>query len=274
MSHREAVIVAAHGSRHGNAAAIVNGHVERLRREYALEAFSAFHVGRPGFGRVLGRLETGRGVIVPFFAADGYYSRRVLPDAVAGSRLSTGIELRQTRAVGTAPQLPDLVRNRVLQLTGRLGLKLERTSILVVGHGTPRHPASRVSTGWVADRLSQTSLFRTVAAAFLAEPPAIEEQLELLPADQKIVVPYLIGGGSHVLEDLPRRLGFRQTATLRLGSTPESRASPVRVGLVDGCLVVIDRALGEDPSLTRVIAALAAGPACPAGSGVPEGAGT
>jgi uroporphyrin-III C-methyltransferase len=210
MSGRTAVLLAAHGSRRDRAA---NGLVERLAADLAHrgmsdEVVAGFHHGEPSFAEALDRLRADRVLVVPLFTSEGYYTQEVLPRALQASRRYRSLEVTIARPFGTHPNLPALVRNRLAQVATVCGLDLDRTGVLVVGHGTRRHHASRAATFRLAQSLASQQVAAQVSSGFLDDDPEVEEAVRALSQPTTLVVPFLLGGGSHALADLPRRLGL------------------------------------------------------------------
>jgi len=243
-----AVILAAHGSRrHIQAGTIVEEHARRLRADYNVhEVAVAFRQGEPSFAKVMDSIASREVIVVPFFSSDGYFSQTVLPRELSSNQRYSQLRVQFTNPVGTHPQIPDLVEGRIREIFHRFQLTPERTAVLIVGHGTPRHAASASSTLKLANQLEKTGPCTNVYPAFLDEPPLLEEVFHDLSQDQIMVIPFFMGESYHVLQDIPRRLGW---------------AKPVRdqfpaESTLSGRRVIIDRAVGLDPGLTALVAEL------------------
>ena len=230
-----ALVLAAHGSRRDPAAnALVRRLAESLRghRRYD-EVAVAFHQGEPGFDTVLDELGADEVTVVPFFTSAGHYTEDVLPQALARNRRYAELRLRQTPPVGTHPGIGAMVARRVAELLRERQLERGSITLALVGHGTPRHAGSRDATLHLAELLRRRRVAGEVLAAFLDDDPPIEQLLDAAAQPHVVVVPFLIGGGSHVSEDLPRRL-----------ATGDSR-------------LIIDRAVGSYPGLVDIVLDLA-----------------
>ncbi len=83
-----------------------------------------------------------------------------------------------------------------------------------------------------------------VVAAFLDDDPPIDAVVARLRQPTVLVVPFLIGGGAHALEDVPRLVGLAE------GSDP-------RRGSVAGRLYLIDEPVGTYPGLEEIVVDLA-----------------
>ena len=113
-----------------------------------------------------------------------------------------------------ARQVADAMREHALERSS--------VSLVLVGHGTRRHPESRDSTLHLADALRRRRVAGEVLAAFIDDDPPLERLLAIATLPYLLVVPFLIGG-VHAAEDIPRVLGWG--ATWRL-PTDDRSSSP------------------------------------------------
>jgi uroporphyrin-III C-methyltransferase len=245
MSGR-ALVLAAHGSRRDPAA---NANVRRLAellrgRRLFDEIAVAFHQGEPGFDVVLDELTADEVTVVPFLTSAGHYSEVVLPEALARNRRFAGLRLRQTPPVGTHGGVAPLVARRVTERLREHRVERDRVALALVGHGTARHPQSRAATEQLAETLRRRRVAGEVVAAFLDDDPPVEAAVARLRQPLVLVVPFLIGGGAHALDDIPRLVG--------LGDAPGARQ-----GRVDGRLILIDEPVGTYPGLAEIVVDLA-----------------
>lgn len=230
----EAVIVAAHGCRRRPLAnRLVESHVLRLRLLYGIrEARAAYRQGDPTFSDVLEGITAGRVTVVPFFAAEGHFTQTVLPRELERSPRFAAVRVRRTAALGVQPEVRELAERRIRSTMRRQAMNAQSSVVVVVGHGTERHPNSGDSTRRLVDHLASRWVAREVHPAFLDQSPRIESVLEPLDGEDVVIFPFLMGGGMHELRDLPGRS--------RMGRGRR----------------VIVRALGSDPGLTAIIARL------------------
>ena len=246
---KDTVILAAHGSRREPVAnAIVQEHARRLQEDFGWRTVkAAFRQGTPAFGEVLDTIWVDEVTVVPFFAADGYYARTVLPRELSLNQRYSNVRLRFTKAVGTHPGISSLVDQRVRHLVRQFHLKVDQTALIVVGHGTRRHASSSASTRTLVKDLRDRKVYSEVHSAFLDEPPRLEEVFGGLGQPQIVVFPFFMGGSYHVLQDLPGRLGMEN----RVGNIFPAQAMRA------GQQVIFDRAIGSDERITSIIAELA-----------------
>lgn len=238
MSGR-ALVLAAHGSRRDPAAnALVRRLAESLRRRRLFDEVAvAFHQGEPGFDTVLDELAADEVTVVPFFTSAGHYTEAVLPEALARNRRYAGVRLRQTPPVGTHLGVAPLVARRVTELLRERHAERNDAALLLVGHGTPRHPRSREATEQLADMLRRRRVAGQVVAGFLDDEPAVDAVMQGLRQETVLVVPFLIGGGGHALEDVPRLVGLHEEEA--------------------GRRVLVDMPVGSYPGLEEIVVDLA-----------------
>ncbi len=238
---RRALVLVGHGSaRNPGTRQPVCANVRALR---ACGRYDEVRCGlwkeEPHVGSTLDRLQSRHITIVPFFIADGYYTRQVIPAQMGLTGPVTEREGRRilyTRAVGSHPLFAELVLRHARDAGWR-----EDDALVVLGHGTPRNPDSAVNTFLQAERIRRLHPRANVLSAFIDQPPEMARLWELCPQSRLVVVPLFIADGWHVTETIPEDLGltgdraFRNGRELRLTS-----------------------AVGTDPGLTEVILALAA----------------
>src|SRR4051812_27065875 len=203
-----ALVLAAHGSRRGPAAnALVRRLAEVVRsRRLFDEVAVAFHQGEPGVDTVLDELSSDEITVVPLLTSAGHYADVVLPEALARNRRFAEVRLRQTPPVGTHSGIAPLVARRVTELLREEGLSRHNVTLALVGHGTRCHPESRSATLALAETLRRRKVAGEVLAAFLDDDPPLETLTATVSLKHLVVVPFLVGGGSHVAEDIPALL--------------------------------------------------------------------
>jgi len=246
---RTALILAAHGSdADPDANARLCEFAARIaRRGLFDEVATAFHRGEPKFSTILDQLDANEVTVVPVMTSDGYYNDVVLPRELAKNRRYAQLRLQQTAPLGTHPGIVSLVMQRVLTLTREHNLAVEDTCVALVGHGTPRHPRSRLATNQLAEAFQEMEPFCEVLCAFLDEPPGVESIVGRTTKAAIIVFPFLISGGPHATVDIPSRLGLQTTQ----GATPPFHSC------VGDRFVVCDAAIGTHPEIVDIIVALA-----------------
>lgn len=234
-----ALVLAAHGSNREPAVnAAVCAHAEALAGEGLFqEAHAAFHQGQPRFCEVLDRTTARHVMVVPLMTSAGYYSDEVLPRellksvrvgaaartdarsadqtawaAVGDARVRSvlvfsTLRVALTRPVGTHPRVTSVVAERIEAWRIRRGEKAENVAVVLIGHGTKRNVRSRAATEFLAEELERAGVCGETQVAFLDEEPSIETLRERVGRRPVLAIPFLIGGGPHAREDIPRRMG-------------------------------------------------------------------
>lgn len=207
---KTALVLAAHGSRHEPA---VNDQVrtwaaQATKQNVADEVAVAFHQGAPTFAEVLDTLTAAEVTVVPVMTSAGYYSNTILPRELARNRCFADMRVRITVPVGTHSHVPTIIATRARELLRRGSFHPDETSFALVGHGTPRHLASRDSTLALAKGLRAQGLLGEVIAVFLDDEPAVEDCLRLATKSNLLIVPFLIAAGPHATFDIPKRIGL------------------------------------------------------------------
>jgi len=242
---RTALVLAAHGA---NADEGVNRQVEgfaaKLRAMNLCDkVVCGFHQGTPTFSEVLDRLDADDVVVVPVMTSDGYYSDTVLPRELRNNRRFAEVTIRQTPPLGTHPRLIDVAVRRIHRALHDFDLDAAATAVAVVGHGTPKHPRSRDATLSLAAALENASVCAEVVSAFLDDEPCVEDTAARVTSPNVVVLPFLIAGGPHATDDIPRRIGLRIPAS----------ATPPFVDRRDRGTWICEAAIGTDPAIVDII---------------------
>lgn len=216
-----ALLLAAHGS---DSEPVTNRRIENLalllQRQVGVPVGVGFHKGLPHFSSALDSLRALHGdlqdvTVVPLMSSAGYYCTTVLPRELARNSSAATLTVAMSEPVGTAAGLPQLVLGRIRELGH------PDAAVLLIGHGTSRHAESRRSTEALASVLRLE--LPEVAVAFLDESPSPASALARLVADTVIVVPFMLGVGPHVSEDIPASLtgtGKMVITDIPVGSYP------------------------------------------------------
>lgn len=244
------LILAAHGCGDGSPAnQRVVQTAESINASGTFQAvIAAFNKGRPGFDDILSFVMTQRVVVVPLMTSAGYFSDDVLPRRLYDGTDGRGMEVCITPPVGMMPEIVDLVVDMTRDGLARFELAPTATEVIVVGHGTTRNRKSSQRTYDVSRAIEAAIPVRSVTAAFLDEPPYVAEVSRQRSAENLVVVPFLFGGGAHVLEDIPGALG--------LPAVTAAYDSPI-VQSSDSGMTILLPPIGWHPALEKSIVSLA-----------------
>lgn len=178
-------------------------HADALRRsEMFADVGVASLSGHPRLKAALASLK-GRGVdIMPLFMCDGHFTDVVVPRVVM-SEEGRGRTVRLYRPLGLYPELTELIVRRALERAIATGLSPREVTLLLVGHGSSKSPASRRATELHALRVRAGAPFGKVWTAYLDEAPRLDEALAAL-SGPAIVCGLFVENGRHAGRDLPK----------------------------------------------------------------------
>lgn len=245
---RTMLVLAAHGSREEpDVNARIRGFAEQIRRRNLFDEVAvAFHQGLPPFSQVLDGTTADEVMVIPVMSSQGYYANVVLPREFARNPRFNEVSVSYAPAIGTHPELIELVARRFQETVIERGLDSAATTLALVGHGTRKHPRSRDSTQAAADALAARGVAGEVLCAFLDDDPPVETLLERVRTPNLSVEPFLISNAQHAARDIPRRLGF----------ITQTGADPPFVHRTNGRLTICGAALGADERIAEVILAV------------------
>jgi sirohydrochlorin cobaltochelatase len=196
-------VLCAHGIRGGVGSAAE--HAGRIAGRTLLAEVQACALkGKPGLAEVVSTIAAPELVFMPLLMAEGFTldaMRRKLRSAVRPSS-----RLTLCRPVGTHPRLADAMTAKALSLGAARGWRPEGTALLIVGHGTERHPDSGGTAYRHAARIAARGIFAEVATGFLDEPPRVPDALKRLRAERCVAIGLFVDAGEHGEEDVPELL--------------------------------------------------------------------
>ncbi|HWV57210.1 MAG TPA: CbiX/SirB N-terminal domain-containing protein [Longimicrobiales bacterium] len=221
----QALLLVGHGSSFGtDAGAPVRAHAERIRGWRVFdEVATAFVKEAPFLDGAVGRLASEDVYIVPVFLAEGYYTRGVVPREL-GLKSSDGAipswpgdrRVRYTAAVGSHPAMIRTIERRARRALGETGPG-DDAALVVIGHGTEKHPGSAGTVLDLTARLRRRSGFAGVTCGFLDQEPRIDAVVATVSARRVVLVPYFLADGMHTRETIPEILRLDGARTVRDG---------------------------------------------------------
>lgn len=217
-----AVVLAAHGDRGaGSTNSALLAHREALAAALCFASVTAGVLkGDPTLEDALAVAEASpasRIAIYPFFMADGFFVRTRLAERINAASLTKRCEIFPP--LGADPGLPALLLDHAEAAAARAGFAPATSTLLIAGHGSKLGPASADATRAAADVVRDANVFAAVAAAFLEEPPFIEDALRAARAPV-VVSGFFFGDGMHAGDDVPAAIaksGVRAVYTGPLG---------------------------------------------------------
>lgn len=205
MPGRTALLLAAHGERAKKA---TNAGLDRLaaaiRAKHLVDevAFGLIK-GSPSIPEAVAGARADHILVYPLFLADGYFTRRRLPEllaeGLAGAPRPPAITT--LTPLGLDPHLDHVVGRRADATARERGFT--DVTLILLAHGSTKDPASRMAAEGLAGRLAQDARFHRVRIALLEEPPFFADAMTPV-AGPAVVVGLFAGEGLHGGGDAPR----------------------------------------------------------------------
>ena len=92
-------------------------------------------------------------------------------------------------------------------------------ALVLVGHGSARHPDSAAPILALADQLRRRGPWAEVATVFMKQPPHLDQALALVEAKTVVVIPVFAGKGYYTDSLIPRGMGLDGAVTRQGGRT-------------------------------------------------------
>jgi sirohydrochlorin cobaltochelatase len=262
-----ALVLIGHGStvNDQSAAAVYQQAGELRRQQLFSEVREAFWKQEPKLAEVAAGLTSQRVFFVPLLISEGYFSEGVLPQALG---FATADEKQFSRVlnrgeqrwfygqpVGTHPRMTELLLARAREVVSTFPFprapKPSEITLFIAGHGTTQNENSRKAIERQVLQIRAMNIYAAVEAVFLEEEPKISACYELARTRNIVVVPFFIGDGMHVQEDIPLLLGEpERILKKRLSEKKSSWRNPTER---KGKLVWYAGSVGSDPALAEVI---------------------
>jgi len=159
-----------------------------------------------------------RAQVLPFFMAEGWFTRRQLPGRLSAARWAGPGPLA---AFGHHPALADLAAGIAQQAAVRHGLPDDATLVLAA-HGSAVSRASATRTEELAEALRGLTRLRVITG-YIEEAPFVRDVARL--DGPALCLPLFATRAGHVAEDLPAALaeaGFRGPLLPAIGEHAEA----------------------------------------------------
>jgi sirohydrochlorin ferrochelatase len=210
-----ALLLVTHGVHGGPGVATAHADVIRAADIFP-EVRVACVKAEPGLEDVLAR--TARpAVAVPLLMADGFIMQLVR-NRLAGA---TGVRLR--RPVGTDPRVADLIEAAAAAACAERGWEPAGATLLLVAHGTERHPNSATAARRHAREVAARTGFAEVHTAFLDQASFLADATRHLARRPCVAVGLFVDDGPHGRDDVLAGLagaGVPIAYTGAIGSDP------------------------------------------------------
>jgi len=227
MLHKpdSALVIVGHGSTvNPDSSAPTWDHAEVIARRGVFgEVHCAFWKEEPSLRQVLHCVDRGDVYVVPNFISEGYFTKTVIPRELgltaAVSRVA-GRTVKYCDPVGNHPRMTELLMKRAAGIAP--GVPPEKTSLIIVGHGTDLNENSAVAAKREAGRIAAFGRYAEVLTAYMEEAPLIAEWDRLSTQPNVVVVPFFISDGLHSYEDIPVLLGIATESPGAVSAAHES----------------------------------------------------
>ena len=219
---RPVLVLVAHGSEHRPlATAFLMDLAQALRQTNTLsEVMPLVMRGQPSvsrFAELLQRVPPDTPIIiVPIFMGRGHYTDHLVPQALGLPRLDPARHLiRYTPPLGCHPDMPQYLADLALSHVQRADLAPDRTTLLLVAHGSSRPSGAGDTTQALAEAIGLTGIFAAVGIGYLEQSPTAESWRERFPGQDLAILPLLMAKGLHGNDDIPRIFEFSQSGGTR-----------------------------------------------------------
>jgi sirohydrochlorin cobaltochelatase len=250
-----ALIIVGHGSTvNPDSSAPTFDHAAHLaERGLFGEVYCAFWKEEPSLRQVLHMVDAEEIYVVPNFISEGYFTRTVIPRELELTGPITqrdGRTIKYCEPVGNHPRMTELLLHRAAAIAP--GVPPEKTSLMIVGHGTNLNDNSAAAAKREVERIAERGLYAEVLNAYMEEEPLISKWDEYAAQPNVVVVPFFIADGLHSYEDIPVLLGIAQESGGAASATEKDifRHNPYQLR---GRSLYYASAIGTEPLFADVI---------------------
>jgi sirohydrochlorin cobaltochelatase len=266
-SDDSALLIVAHGSTvNPDSSAPTLAHAAEIRRRNIFASVEcAFWKEEPSLRDALFLFdpESIRQVyVVPNFISEGYFTQTVVPRELEldgdSTKRANGQIWKYCEPVGNHPAMTELLLERARDIA--TGIDSDKTSLLIVAHGTDLNENSAVAAKREAEKIRALGKYAAVLNVYMEEPPLVSDWRKLTKTRNVVVVPFFISDGLHSYEDIPRLIGIVVAAGVdrgQPGSAPPATApgqifrhNPYRI---DDRSLFYASSIGTDPGFADII---------------------
>ena len=224
---------------------------EIVRRGLFAEVYCSFWKEEPSLREVLRMVEGEDVYVVPNFISEGYFTEIVIPrelELVGPVTHRAGKTIKYCEPVGNDPRMVDLLLHRAREAAPNV--PLEKTSLLIVGHGTSLNEKSAEAAQSQARAIREKAFYAEVSEAYMEEAPFIADWRKNTSQPNVVVVPFFIADGLHSYQDIPVLLGIESAPTSAASQQEVFRRNPYHL---DGRALYYASAIGTAPLMADVI---------------------
>lgn len=263
-----ALVLVGHGSTvNAESSKPVSQHAKELRqRGLFAEVHEAFWKQEPKVDAVIEAIVAPRIFIVPIFISEGYFSERVIPQALgfrtepaeecfARVKADAARRVAYCRPVGTHPSMTRVLLARAQKVVADFPAPEcpapKDLTMIIAGHGTGEDENSRKAIDTQVEIIRKMGFYAAVHSAFMEEEPRIQDCHKLVQTRNMVVVPFFISDGLHVTEDIPVLLGDSESLVRqRLNAGQPTWRNPTEK---KGKVIWYAPGVGSEPLLVEVI---------------------
>lgn len=235
-----ALVILGHGSsKHPSSSIPCRLHADTIRR---MGVFHSVHCGflkeTPFIEECLDHVDAEKVIILPNFLAEGYYTKKVIPEKLSVDRYDKSVQY--LKPLGLDASIQDII----IELTERAmgDWKPEETTLMLLGHGSTKSATSKDTLLEHIAALREKTNFAQITDLWLEEPPFIKDWQDTIENKQVLFIPYLIADGQHGGWDIPELIGMQRDAY------DEYKAHEV-----GGNVVKLTPALGKSPLMVDLV---------------------
>jgi sirohydrochlorin cobaltochelatase len=224
---------------------------EIVRRGLFAEVYCSFWKEEPSLREVLRMVEGEDVYVVPNFISEGYFTEIVIPrelELVGPVTHRAGKTIKYCEPVGNDPRMVDLLLHRAREAAPNV--PLEKTSLLIVGHGTSLNEKSAEAAQSQALAIREKAFYAEVSEAYMEEAPFIADWRKNTSQPNVVVVPFFIADGLHSYQDIPVLLGIESAPTSAASQQEVFRRNPYRL---DNRALYYASAIGTAPLMAEII---------------------
>lgn len=205
-----ALVLLGHGSsKHPSSSIPCRLHADAIRR---MGIFKSVHCGflkeTPLIEECLDYVDAEDVFILPFFLAEGYYTKKVIPEKLRLSERPAS--MRYLKPVGIDAMTRDVILDQAARAMVMGEWRQEETSLVLLGHGSTKSATSKDTLLEHIEALKELTNFAQITDLWLEEPPFIKDWRDEVTEKNILCIPYLIADGQHGGWDIPELLGMQR----------------------------------------------------------------
>ena len=218
------------------------------------EVCCCFWKEEPHLHNALGCLKSPKIFIVPNFISEAHFTQTVIPRELNLDGPIThrdGKTIHYCKPTGSHPAMTSVLLKRAAETAPNL--PAQKTSLLLVGHGTPLNPRSADAVKLQASLIAARSIYAEVIPCTM-EPmdsvPLVSDWAALTSQPNVVVIPFFISDGLHSYQDIPLLLGIREEVGPAASESDVFKHNPHNLHGKD---LYYGSGIGTDPMMVEVI---------------------